>query len=184
MALGGAFVNHYCTTDAHLLRVPIPMRNKRKSLEHFGDVLCGTKRGGLTTQLRRYEPWRCWADIVGASLAQHTSPAGWRGATLVINVEHGTWMQELQFMKRDMIAKIKESCPDTKLKDIRFQIGKIEGSVQHDEVGKTHALPALDQSEKDFARDTTRPVEDQETREVIQRIIEKDLSLKKKVASS
>lgn len=87
-------------------------------------------------------------------------------------------------MKRDLIAKINDSCPNTKLKDIRFQIGTIEGSVQQDEVGDTHALPALDQSEKEFAKDTVRPVGDDETREVIRRIIEKDLSLKKKVASS
>jgi len=155
------------------------MRNKRKKLEHFGDALSGSKRNGLAKQLRRYEPWRCWVDIVGPSLAQHTSPAGWRGATLVINVEHSAWMQELQFMKRDLIAKINKSCPNTKLKDIKFQIGRIEGSVQHDEVGDTHALPALDQSEKDFARDTVRPVKDEETSEVIRRLIEKDLSLKK-----
>jgi hypothetical protein len=155
------------------------MRNKRKKMEHIGCALTDTKRGGLAKNLRRYEPWRCWTDIVGSSLAQHTSPAGWRGTTLIINVEHSAWMQELQFMKRDLIAKISKSCPNTKLKDIRFQIGKIEGSVQHDEVGKTHTLPPLNQSEKDFARDTVRPVKDEETSEVIRRLIEKDLSLKK-----
>lgn len=133
----------------------------------------------MAKNLRRYEPWRCWADIVGPSLAQHTSPAGWRGATLIINVEHSTWMQELQFMKRDLIAKIAETCPNTKLKDIRFQIGIIEGSIQQDTAGNTHALPALSESEKDFARDTVRPVKDEETSEVIRRLIEKDLSLKK-----
>jgi hypothetical protein len=155
------------------------MRNKRKNLQHFGEALSGSNRGGLTRKLRRYEPWRCWTDIVGPSLAQHTSPAGWRGATLVINVEHSAWMQELQFMKRDLIAKINETCPNTKLKDIRFQIGKIEGSVQQDTAGNTHTLPALGESEKDFARDTARPVTDDETRETIRRLIEKDLSLKK-----
>jgi len=155
------------------------MRNKRKNLEHFGDALTGSKRGGLAKNLRRYEPWRCWADIVGPSLAAHTSPAGWRGATLIINVEHSTWMQELQFMKRDLIAKISESCPNTKLTDVKFQIGTIEGSVAHDDAGDTHALPALNQSEKEFAKDTTRPVKDEETSEVIRRIIEKDLALKK-----
>jgi len=156
------------------------MRNKRKNLQHFGDVLNGSRRGGLVKNLRRYEPWSCWGDIVGPALAQHTSPAGWHGTTLVINVEHSTWMQELQFMKRDLIAKISESCPNTKLKDIKFQIGTIEGSIQQDPVGNTHALPALDQSEKEFARDTVRPVKDEETSEVIRRLIEKDLSQKKK----
>jgi hypothetical protein len=160
------------------------MRNKRKNLEHFGNALSGTKRGGLAKQLRRYEPWRCWTDIVGSSLAAHTSPAGWRGDTLVINVEHSTWMQELQFMKRDLIAKITGACPKTKLKDVRFQIGTIEGSIPHDDTGNTHALPALNQSEKEFARDTVRPVGDDETRESIRRLIEKDLSLKKKLATS
>lgn len=155
------------------------MRNKRKNLEHFSNALSGAKRGGLARQLRRYQPWGCWADIVGSSLAEHTSPAGWRGTTLIINVEHSTWMQELQFMKRDLMAKISGACPKTKLKDIRFQIGKIEGTVAHDDVGNTHALPALNQSEKEFARDTVRPVKDEETRESIRRLIEKDLSLKK-----
>jgi len=82
-------------------------------------------------------------------------------------------------MKRDLMAKISEACPNTKLKDVRFQIGTIEGSVARDETDSTHALPAINQSEKDFARDTVRPVEDEETRETIRRLIEKDLSLKK-----
>lgn len=82
-------------------------------------------------------------------------------------------------MKRDLMAKISGACPKIKLKDIRFQIGMIEGAVARDDAGNTHALPALNQSEKEFARDTVRPVADDETRETIRRLIEKDLSLKK-----
>lgn len=175
----------YCADSVHLLGLPTPMRNKRKTMASFGEALSGVKRASFAKQLRRYEPWRCWGDIVGPSLAAHTSPAGWRGTTLMITVEHNTWMQELQFMKRELIAKISEACPKTRLKDIRFQIGKIEGAVSHDVAADaSFELPCLDQSEKDFARDTVRPVADDETRETIRRLIEKDLSLKKKVASS
>ena len=156
------------------------MRNKRKNLASFGEALSGAKRKGLTNQLKRYEPWRYWRDIVGEALAKHTSPAGWRGTTLVITVEHNAWMQELQFMKRELIAKISDACPNTKLKDIRFQVGKIEGAVSPSaDADASFELPSLDQSEKDFARDTVRPVTDDETRETIRRLIEKDLSLKK-----
>jgi hypothetical protein len=156
------------------------MRNKRKNLASFGEALGGTTRKGFAKQLRRYEPWRCWGDIVGPSLAAHTCPAGWRGATLVITVEHNTWMQELQFMKRELIEKIATACPGTTIKDIRFQVGRIEGSVSPDAASNaSFDLPSLDKSEKDFARDTVRPVGDDETREIMQRLIEKDLSLKK-----
>jgi len=87
-------------------------------------------------------------------------------------------------MKRDLIAKVKGSCSNINLKDIRFQIGTIEGSIPHDDTGNTHAMPALNQSEIEFARDTVRPVKDEQTSEVIRRLIEKDLARKKKIASS
>ena len=170
----------YCADSVHLLGLPAPMRNKRKTMAGFGEALSGVKRASFAKQLRRYEPWRCWGDIVGPSLAAHTSPAGWRGTTLMITVEHNAWMQELQFMKRELMAKISTTCPDTKLKDIRFQVGKIEGAVSpNTDADASFQLPSLDQSEKDFARDTVRPVADDETRETIRRLIEKDLSLKK-----
>jgi hypothetical protein len=35
-------------------------------------------------------------------------------------VDHGAWMQELHFIEKDLVAKLRGACPDVNLSRIRF----------------------------------------------------------------
>ncbi len=67
-----------------------------------------------------------WDSIVGSLIAEKTKPAGVRRGVLKVLVESSAWMNELQLMKPEIIAKIERRFGRNKIKDIRFCLGKID----------------------------------------------------------
>lgn len=63
---------------------------------------------------------RHWEEVVGQTLAQVTEPAYFRKGTLYIYVENSAWMQQLQFLKLELLGKFNEKLARQQLTDIRF----------------------------------------------------------------
>jgi hypothetical protein len=158
------------------------MRNKRKNCEHISDILGNKKGKPWKRNLKRYGLWTKWNELVGPTIAQHAQPHSWQRNVLVVSVRHSTWMNELQYFREEIMEKIRESFPDTKITGIRFQLGRPD-EIKHEEKpapkNEEINLPELSKSEKEFASDTVRPLDDEATRETVRRLIEKDLALKK-----
>ncbi len=66
-----------------------------------------------------------WSDIVGGKLADKTRPARLRRKCLTINVENSPLLHELDFLRDDLLSKVKENAPDAGVERINFKIGKI-----------------------------------------------------------
>lgn len=102
------------------------MRKKQKSLIAIADVLAKTtRRAGLHNNMSSYKIWEKWPDITGPSIAQHARPSRWMGKTLVVRVDHPSWMQELSLLKPQMMERIQEAMPRVAPKDIRFEFGEL-----------------------------------------------------------
>ena len=59
-----------------------------------------------STGLVHYPIWAEWTATVGATIAAHAKPAQLRRGVLVVHVDGPEWMQELQYVKRDLCAKL------------------------------------------------------------------------------
>lgn len=66
-----------------------------------------------------------WATIVGSSLAQKTRPYRVSGKTLTINVSDSPLLQQMSFMRDDLLQKIRQDHPETSIDKIQFKIGKV-----------------------------------------------------------
>lgn len=100
------------------------MRRKAKKWVSAGEALEGAaKRLGLAKKMRRYEVMNLWEKIAGPVIAAHASPVRWTGTILVISVEHSAWMQELSYLKPELMNKTREALPDIDISDIRFELG-------------------------------------------------------------
>jgi predicted nucleic acid-binding Zn ribbon protein len=60
-----------------------------------------------------------WKEIVGETLAAVTEPLKIEKEVLLIRVEEAAWRSELQFMKPELLRKIRENA-GIKLKDVKF----------------------------------------------------------------
>jgi predicted nucleic acid-binding Zn ribbon protein len=59
-----------------------------------------------STGLVHYPIWAEWTATVGPTIAAHARPAQLRRGVLVVSVDGPEWMQELQYVKRDVCAKL------------------------------------------------------------------------------
>jgi hypothetical protein len=89
-------------------------------------ILESTLKGlELDFELKVYSIWGSWREIVGESLARQAQPRSIRNRILFIDVSHSTWVQQLQFLKPNLLEKLNAFLGEPILKDIRFRLGKI-----------------------------------------------------------
>jgi predicted nucleic acid-binding Zn ribbon protein len=71
-----------------------------------------------STGLVHYPIWAEWTATVGPTIAAHARPAQLRRGVLVVSVDGPEWMQELQYLKRDVCAKLNARLGSTVVRDI------------------------------------------------------------------
>ena len=103
------------------------MAKKDPSIERLGEVLeTSLKRLDLNARLDDYGVWTIWNQTVGAAIARNAQPEKIRNGTLMVKVSSPVWMQQLQFMKEMIAAKLNEQLQSTVVKNIFFVVGRIE----------------------------------------------------------
>ena len=59
-------------------------------------------------ELASFPIWTEWADVVGATIARHARPRRIRRGVLLVEVDGAEWMQELQYLKVDLRARLNQ----------------------------------------------------------------------------
>ena len=96
------------------------------SLDSFSTILSGlAKRLGLQSHLFELRLQQQWHEIIGQPVASHTWPAQVRFKKLYLIVRNSVWLQQLNFLKPTMLAKINERAGSEVLTDIAFRVGEI-----------------------------------------------------------
>lgn len=78
----------------------------------------------LSEQFIRWKMWSRWEEIVGSTLAKSTEPVGLQWNTLIIWVPHSTVLQQMQFLKGNILAAVQKAYPQLKVKDIKFTLDR------------------------------------------------------------
>ena len=103
------------------------MARKDPPIERLSDVLeISLKRLDLNARLDDYGVWTIWNQTVGAAIARNAQPEKIRNGTLMVKVSSPVWMQQLQFMKEMIAAKLNEQLKSTVVKNIFFVVGRID----------------------------------------------------------
>jgi predicted nucleic acid-binding Zn ribbon protein len=97
--------------------------------DQLGNVLeSALKASNLQISLSLHRLWRQWDNLVGPAIAKNARPAAIKGKLLLVNVSSAPWMQQLQYMKNDLMEKLNDAFDKQIVTDVRFQIGPIEDS--------------------------------------------------------
>lgn len=103
------------------------MRRKTSKPLLVGDILQETlKRRNLPIDCRNQEIVTGWEKIVGPVISQQTKPEKIRNKTLYLKVSSPIWMQQLQFMKPELIEKVNAALGKEAVHNIFFNVGVIE----------------------------------------------------------
>ena len=65
-----------------------------------------------------------WPDVVGRDIAERARAVGIDRGVLYVEVSHSAWMQELHFMEKELIARLREKAPGITIDRIRFGTAK------------------------------------------------------------
>ena len=69
--------------------------------------------------------WSLWDRAVGEAIAKNARPEAVKGKLLLVHVTNSTWMQHLQFFKKDIIKKINDALGKALVEEIKFKIGPV-----------------------------------------------------------
>lgn len=100
-------------------------QSKYRKPKSVADILESTfKHLHISKQLKKYESFQHWPEVVGDDLAKVAYPEKISGnKILVVRVLNSTWAQELTFKKNEILEKMNNLSNNVYLEDVRFLIG-------------------------------------------------------------
>jgi len=136
-------------------------------MQRVGGILKGfVKDYGLETGLTLVRIKDQWTNLVGLTIALHTSPDIVKGKTIFILVDTPQWMHHLSFYKQEILEKLK----DYKIENIRFKLGRIP-----ERADVKQEIPTISLSDEDFRyiEDTIKDIRDDELKEKFRKLLRK-----------
>lgn len=70
-----------------------------------------------------------WPSIVGQRLAEITAPAALEDGVLEVWVAHSTWMQELWFVRDEILMKVRAVIGDEHCRELRLTLNRRQAST-------------------------------------------------------
>src|ERR1700687_1728524 len=104
------------------------------------------KRVDPEQQMRAYGVWTFWNDEVGAMIARRAQPTRFRNGILFIAVATHSWMQEPQYMKEDIRARLNARLGAPLGRDISFVSGNVTVEPDVIAVKNADALPVVSET--------------------------------------
>jgi predicted nucleic acid-binding Zn ribbon protein len=91
-----------------------------------GDLLSAVLRGTpAEKRLHEGRIWLVWEQAVGSRIASHARPSSFRDGTLTLSVDSAVWMQQLNYLKRELIAKVNGELHEEMVKEIFMKAGRV-----------------------------------------------------------
>ncbi len=119
-----------------------------------------------------------WGRAVGPQIASQSRPEHLRGEVLLVKVANSVWMQQLHFLKEEIIGKVNTCLGTTSVKDIRFVIGQLPTAP--DQGPEPPFLSLLDlplkERDKKMMDNCLDALADQELKEIIRKVMTKEIT--------
>ena len=117
-----------------------------------------------------------WNSAVGPQISAHTNPFKYRNGTLFVNVSNPAWMQQLRFMKQEIVEKINAESGKEDIKNIYFSIGDIRRkSVTATDHPIDFSRYPLKKRDRRLIRENLSQIEDEELKEILERVMKKEI---------
>jgi predicted nucleic acid-binding Zn ribbon protein len=93
---------------------------------HIGNILetvIKKYQGQNDTGMTRI--WDLWESSIEGQIAENAHPSAFKGQLLLVNVSSSVWVQQLQFLKADIIDKLNKAAGKEMVNEIRFKVGPV-----------------------------------------------------------
>lgn len=153
-------------------------RSKQARLQKLGNVLKGIlKKHNISFDSEEQRLLEVWYKAVGPQISAQTRPDKLRRNTLFVKVSSSVWMQQLHNLKSEIIEKFNQLMEKELVRNVHFSIGEIPSNLpkkSHPEAFSPESYPLKDK-EKKFIEKSTSSVVDKELKEILKRIMTKNI---------
>ncbi len=132
------------------------------------------KRLGIESGVRLLRIKNDWHTLFDKPLSLHMSPSRLSKGELLLNVDSPLWVQQLNFYKKEITAKLRGHG----VREIRFKIGRVSPLKPRKETAGQ--LSELSSEDVRFIEELVDTIEDTGLREAVRGAAEKSLKTKKK----
>jgi hypothetical protein len=151
---------------------------KLPSLNPLPDILSRfLKTHGMAIPMLEFKLQQHWPEIVGEHVARHTWPDSVRHRKLYLVAENSVWLQQLLFLKPELLAKINDAADGEALTEIVLRVGTVP-SPDAGESPSPHPAPS-EQKEAGTSGEARAAIE-----AAVQGIADPDLQARLKVLFS
>jgi len=146
-------------------------------MKKAGSILSDVIREHPLAKLKALARLRAaWTETVGEAVAAHALPVDLREGTLIVEVDGSVWMQQLSFLKPQMVARLKGQ----DVTDIRFVLRRTPGAGAKRPATRTSSKwVTLKPQDEAFIETCGATVDDPELKEHILRLLQTALSRRK-----
>jgi hypothetical protein len=100
------------------------MAKRRKGrLESVSKLLKGVYPAPEQYESAKAFAW--WSRSVPQRIVDHARPVRLTRGTLVVNVSSSVWANELLYLTDDLLARLKEHAPESRIEKIHFRVGPL-----------------------------------------------------------
>lgn len=142
----------------------------------LSSLLASSFRGKpLEKRLGEMEIWRVWDQVAGKQIAAKARPSRFQDGVLTVVVVSAPWMQQLNFMKRDIVERLNEKLGKPCVREIYLKAGRLS-SAERPEPREKPRKRELSEAEKERIAAVVSVVSDPELRKRFAGLLEKDLA--------
>lgn len=110
--------------------------------------------------------WQVWDEVVGPQVARRARPSAIRDGVLTVTVASGPWLQQLTFLKEELIERLNQKVGEALVREIYLKAG----NPQRTQRPATPDLPPerpLTDGEKEAVVRQTAAIKDEELRSLV-----------------
>ncbi len=158
-------------------------RRKRKAnLQQIGDVLFSLlKKRGMASKFEEKALLKIWPKAVGPQIASQTQIDSFRHGILFVKTVSSVWVQQLHFIKEEILGKLNELSAKTQIKEIRFIVGYTNLQQKESENISHPKKSVLKKRDKEMIAECTDALADQELADVLKRVMQLEISRRRRM---
>jgi hypothetical protein len=153
-------------------------RKAQQKFLHIGEILAGTlRRKKIPIHVADQHVSSVWDRAVGSIIAANTRAHNIKNGTLFVKVSTSVWMQQLQFMKQEIMDKVNACLENQTIRNINFSIGEV-GNAMNRRVGDNPPrvdTSRLKQRDRRIIEESTAVIADGELKDIVKRVMTKEI---------
>ena len=155
-------------------------------LQKIGDILQkALKRHHIPLRLEDQGLQKIWLEVVGPKTAAYTRPDAIKRDILFVKVANSVWMQQLHFLKQDILEKINREYKNNPIKNIFFSIDEMAASVMKKDnpPSPDREISVLKSRDKKIIEKSIASITDEELRDILRRVMTKEMTRRRLIES-